>query len=37
MDAASGAADAFDHPTTWTQTFDLDGAEVHVTLSKDHP
>jgi isoleucyl-tRNA synthetase len=32
-----GAADAFDPPNTWTQTFDLDGAEALVTLSKDHP
>ncbi|MGZ8411398.1 MAG: DUF5915 domain-containing protein [Gemmatirosa sp.] len=33
--AAAGAADAFVPPQTWTQAFDLDGAEVHVTLSKD--
>ncbi|GLC26458.1 isoleucine--tRNA ligase [Roseisolibacter agri] len=32
---ASGAADATVPPQTWTQSFDLDGAEVHVTLSKD--
>jgi isoleucyl-tRNA synthetase len=32
---AAGAADAFVPPQTWTQAFDLDGAEVHVTLSKD--
>jgi isoleucyl-tRNA synthetase len=32
-----GAADAFDPSNTWTQSFDLDGAEVHVTLSKDQP
>ena len=34
---SSGAADAFEPSNTWTQAFDLDGAEVHVTLSKDHP
>ena len=33
--AAPGAADATVPPQTWTQSFDLDGAEVHVTLSKD--
>jgi isoleucyl-tRNA synthetase len=33
----AGAADAFEPFNTWTQAFDLDGAEVHVTLSKDHP
>jgi isoleucyl-tRNA synthetase len=33
----AGAADAFEPSNTWTQAFDLDGAEVHVTLSKEHP
>jgi isoleucyl-tRNA synthetase len=33
----SGAPDAFDPSNTWTQAFDLDGAEAHVTLSKDQP
>ena len=33
----AGAADASDSPILSTQAFDLDGSEVHVTLSKDLP
>jgi isoleucyl-tRNA synthetase len=33
----AGAADAFQSPNRQTQTFDLDGSAVHVTLSKEQP